>query len=458
MNIRNLSTFICVLLGNVLVAQQNITREWGRISQWEIDMQSYPEDPEADALVLFDLGDSYFADTDLGFRIIFKRTTRIKILKESGIKHAEISIPLYKDGSNVEFLRSIEAVSYTYENGVPSKTFLDKKDVFDEKISDNITVKKCAIPNVRKGAVIEIKYEIETPFLFNLPDWEFQSDKPTLYSEYKVHIIPFYEYVFIAQGLTTFDTYHSEKSEQKRWYGGVWYNDQDYTFGMKNQPAFRDESFLTSKQDYIAKIDFQLAIIHRPTGANQEIITTWPKMVNELLQHDDFGKYIKKCNSSAKDLVAGINEPTAQKIIEAVRDNFNWNGYYRKFASKSPKELNQSKTGSTAELNLFLTAALQANGIDAVPVLISTRKNGKIKSDYPFNHYFNSVVVFVNDANGSYLTDATTNLIGYNRVPPQCINEKGLLIKDVGKDNVSWINLTTTVPSANSANLVINLS
>ena len=77
--------------------------------------------------------------------------------------------------------------------------------MYEEKINDNWFQKKFVFPNVKSGSIIEYEYEIVSPFKFNLVDWEFQSELPTLYSEYKVFMVPFYEYVSSAQQIKKFD-------------------------------------------------------------------------------------------------------------------------------------------------------------------------------------------------------------------------------------------------------------
>ena len=72
-------------------------------------------------------------------------------------------------------------------------------------------VKKFAMPNVQVGSIIEYKYSIETPYKFNLKDWEFQRKIPTIYSEYTVRMVPFYEYTYLMQGVDKFDIQNSYK-------------------------------------------------------------------------------------------------------------------------------------------------------------------------------------------------------------------------------------------------------
>ncbi len=452
--------FLCFYsLCTLLSAQYlNPVKEWGKVSVTEMSMETYVEDPEAEALVLFDLGDSFFFDVDRGFEIRFTRIKRIKILKDTGVGFGEFSIPIYKDGMNAEKIASIEAISYNLEQGTTVKTAMIRSDLFEERISENWYLKKFAVPNVKRGTVIEIKYTLESPFLFNLPDWEFQDRIPTLYSEYTVHMVPFYEYVFLAQGITTFDVNQTKLDPFDRTFASIPYNDQIYTFGMKNIPAFRDESFITSRRDYITKIDFQLSKVNRTNGAKEEIMTNWPTVIEDLTKYESFGKYIKKSASLAEDFLIQIPEKSNKAIIEYVKSYFTWNGDYSGTAFQNPKELMAKKTGNSADINLFLSALLESAGFDATPVLISTRTHGKIKSDYPFLHFFNNVLVLVNDPSGKFITDGTSELISYNRIPPNCINEKGLVVKVGENEEITWLNLSNSLPSSISNNLVFELT
>ena len=103
---------------------------------------------------------------------------------------------------------------------------------------------------------------------------------------------------------------------------------------------------------------------------------------------------------------------------------------------------------------MYLLALLQAAGITAQPVILSTRNHGKIKIDYPFTHFFNYVIVLVDNDGQLLLTDATENSIPYNRLPTRCINEKGLI---VSKDSAKWISLNTSVHSLNLKSIVLSV-
>jgi hypothetical protein len=453
---------------------QQLSREFGVFR--EADMETAPPENEKDAvaMVLFDIGESKFIDTREGwYEIEFTRKKRIKILDRTGLDYAEVTIPFYINPSGRrETVENIEAFTYNRENGILVKKALDNSQVFEVKINNRYGAKKFVLPDVRPGSVIEYKYQLVTPFYFNLPDWNFQDRIPTLYSEYKVGMIPFYEYVFLLQGATELDIQTREEGKVLRKWGnvvksygqnvgsGIEFRDLIYTFAMKNVPSFRDESYISSADDYLVKIDFQLAKINHSVGFSEEIMSTWPKLCDDLLKNTYFGKYLSDSKKWAKGLLKSESRfqgqeasELARQLIEHVKTNFAWDQNYSKFTSKSAKDFFTQKTGNSADINLFLATLLREAGIEAYPVILSTRNHGKIKNEYPFHHFFNYAVVLVKLKDITYLADGSDALAPYNRLPPRCINEKGLIVDK----NFGWVDLETTVNSLNNKTIGLEI-
>ena len=456
------------------IFSQKMDVEFGQLSAGEMEMTHYEKDKEAKAVVLFDIGKSIFYDTDGGYDIRFTRHKRIKIFDNGESQHTEVSIPYYVDGyGKEEVVKSIEAITYNSENGRLTQKRLDPSTIYEEQLNKRWFNKKFVFPDVQDGAILEFRYVLETPFHFNLPDWRFQGKIPTIYSEYTVNMIPFYEYVFLVQGVSKFDYQNSVISKEKRTWGsvsevygqtfgnGVEFQDYIHTYVMKNVPAFRDESYITSINDYIIKMDFQLAKFHTPQGVTSNIISGWPVLNETLLKHEKFGKYIKNSSREAKKILkeklelAGLNDQKkAEKIIDYVKNSFEWNNYYGKYASQSPKDLVTNKNGNAADINLFMIAMLNAAGIRTQPLILSTRNHGKIHFQYPFDHFTNYVIALVN-TNSPFLADGTESLLPYNKLPTRCFNEKGLVVnKD---DEPNWIGLSNTASSLEKNTIDIGL-
>lgn len=445
-----LFTFVFII-SQTLIKAQNFSREYGVIGKAEIELKQYEPDKTAEAVVLFDIGKSHFIIVDGSFEIVYERSTRIKIFSEAGVKWADIEIPFYREGSIFERVTDITAMTYNYENGNLKKSEFNSANIYEEKINDSWSVKKITMPDVKPGSIIEYKYQVQTQFKFNLADWNFQWKIPVVYSEYEVKMIPFYEYVWLFQGASKFDTQISEKEKGlSSRFGGIEYNDMIHKYIMKDIPAFNNEEFITSINDYIMKIDFQLSKINYTNGASAAIMTTWPNLIKEFEKHENFGKYIKKSEKLASgvlDLDALIEKPENDKfndILNFVKQNYSWNKIDGKYASKSANDFLKDKYGNSADINLFTIGLLNAAGIDAYPVLISTRDHGKIKGTHPFSHLFNYVLILSNIDGKNIITDATQIYYSNYRIPPRCINDYGLIID---REQENWVNLQFKSPS-----------
>ncbi len=437
---------------------QRFSREYGLIAKAEIDLKNCPTDKDAEAIVFFDIGKSYFVKEDGSYNVVFERKKRIKIFNESGLKFSEVEIPFYQEGGIHEKVYDIEAMVYNFEDGKIKKTLFDLKNVYEVKVNENWTVKKFALPQVKAGSIIEYKYKVASQYHFNLRDWEFQESIPVVYSKYVVEMIPFYEYTWLLQGASKF-SYYKALHGRSRTFGQVNFNDKIHIYVMENLPAFKDEGFIASKDDYIVKIDFQLSKINYPSGGSRDIITTWPSLIKAMIKHNDFGKYANKAEGLAKKIL-NLNELTNNSdqekfnnVLSYVKENYNWNNQSNEYASKSVNQFIKDKFGNSADINLFIVGLLNGVGIEAVPVIISTRNHGKIKYDYPFSHFFNYVLILANVDGKQVLTDATSPLNSNYSIPPMCINDKGLIVK---KGEVMWVDLENGGQSKLSTSILID--
>lgn len=443
---------------------QEPIRAYGNVELTDFEVQAPDYDPDAEAIILFDVGKTRFFESETGLDISFKRLTRILILKESGLDWAEVDIPLYfKSYYEQERLNKLKACSYSTSDGLIYKNELDKEHVYEERINEFYIQKTFAMPAVKVGTIIEYEYEILSPFVVNLPDWEFQNRIPTLYSQYQVGITPFYEYTFLLQGGKPLDSYNFTDDWKDYFFRGRVYQNRVHEFVMTDIPAFEDESYITSVNDYIIKIDFQLSKIRRLSGQSTDFLTTWEALNEKLYEHEDFGGFIKKSERKAGSILSeqlpleGLDDgEKCRVIVDYVKNNFSWNGRSKYFSNKSVKEFLKEMTGSSAEINLFLIGMLRAAGLNARPLVLSTRDHGRIQTTYPYAHFFNYVVALV-DINGNLiLTDGTEPLLSFARIPQRCINHEGLLID---KEGEAWVNLTNSVafPSVVYRNLVLSI-
>jgi len=438
---------LIILVGTVAKSQTLYTQEPGRITQNEATMTVYDKDPDAEAVVLYEIGNTYFLGNDNtgDFDMYMEKRIKIKVLKQAGIEYAEFEIPYYLDGYNSEKIENLKAVTYNYEDEKLSKTELDQKNVFEEKIDDHWRRKKFAMPDVKEGSIVEVSYTIVSPYLFNIREWKFQKKIPVIYSRFSLRAIPYYEYTYIMEGARKFDEYtHGVVPNSETRWRNLKYQLYQYNMGMKDIPAFKDEEFITSENDYMISLNFQLSKIHYPQGGSKEIMSTWPALCNDFLKEDSFGKYINTATKEAKkilpslDLAGKTPEDQIKIITDYVKSNYSWNGDVTKFAEGKVSDLLKQKRGNSAELNLFLTGMLSAANIKVQPVLLSTREHGMVSLSHPFQQFLNYVIVQANTGEKNVLIDATEPMLLYNELPERCLNVKGLVVE---KNSEQWIDI-----------------
>jgi len=422
------------------------SQDFGTYQNEEFGFSRYEPDTAAEAVYLFDIGKSFFEfDHDDGnIYLHFVRRLKIKILSKAGSHWGNVEIPLRKSGDKMDELRMVDAITYTMENCRVHLTNLDQKSVFKEDRNADWRIMKFAMPDVQVGSVIEVQYEVKSPFAFYFHNWDFQKSIPVIYSEYTAAMVPFYIYTYLLQGKNNFDEFTSAESLNEQTVAGVKFRDMLHTFVQKNIAAFRTEPFMTCPEDYIIKLDFQLCEYRSPEGSKINYLSTWPRFCYSMLSDDNFGKKINDAASKNKSLLKTMTLPDAMEdkskfVYDWVVSAFKWDGLYEKYSDVKVGDLLKTRKGSVSDINLFLIGMLRAAGVEAYPVLISTRDHGKFKVDAPFDFFFNYVVAAV-WINGEFvLLDATEPTIGYGNIPSRCINEKGFLIKN--KKEFDWVTL-----------------
>lgn len=392
---------------------------------------------------------------------------RIRILNRNAFDVATISIPLYASDSYEERVESLDASTYNLVNNAVEVTKLDKSSVYKDKLNKNFTLRKFAMPNLKEGCIIEIKYALKSPYERYLHSWQFQGEYPVLWSQYTTTVPSIYDFVMLKQGYHPYKIQKSESgresysilspgataSESSRTFHFT-ANTANNTWAMENVPALKKEIFTSNLDDYIAKIDFQLSKIRYPEQPVKEVMNNWTVAAEELMKDPDFGESLSKNNNWLNDDVEKITESAktdleiAKKIYVYVRDNFTCTSHSRKYLSNPLKKTFQSRTGNVADINLLLTAMMMQKNIEAHPVMLSTKDNGKALEIYPIMDKFNYVVCQVK-ANGiNYMLDASYNKLGFGKLNNDCYNgyariiDKTPLLIDLSADSIKEVKTT----------------
>lgn len=431
-----LCTLIFIFPG---AAQENSSAKFGKISPDDFKTKVYSIDSGAAAVIIADKGSTEIIGNSKGwFSLEFKHFKRIHILNKNGYDAADVQVLLFTNDGLEEELQGLKAVTYNLEGDRVTETKLEKKAVFSDKKSKNLVVKKFTLPNIKEGSIIDFEYTVKSDFLFNLQPWEFQGQYPRLWSEYVVKMPQFLGYITLSQGYHPFHI-KDDKSRMKTFSimdnSGTTRTEHyslnatvtDFRWVMKDVPALKEESYTSTLNNHIAKLEFQLSDYRYPLTP-KKIMGSWQQASGELLKSENFGSTLTKDNGWLGDVV---NEATkgatndlekAKKIYAYVRDNITCTNYGRIYLEKTLKNILKDKSGNEAELNLLLTAMLIKAGFYAEPVMLSTRSHGYTYELYPLMDKFNYVISRLQLGGKHYFLDASQPRLGFGKLSYESYN------------------------------------
>lgn len=459
-------SFLLILNCFNLIAQKS-PKKFGDVDLKSVEMNTYPIDSNAEAVVLFDFGLTRFQYVkSQGFELIFQRHKRIKILRSDGYKYATVEIPVYRSGNSKEEVRSIKAYTYNTEDGTLEKVKLSKKSIIEEEVDKHWSNIKFTLPNVMEGSVIGYSYEIASDFIFNLQSWPFQDFIPTVYSEYNVKIPEYFYYQKVSKGYHPIEVNRSQSNgtitltSKSRSEGTVTqtsfqssvinYSTNDQQFVVRNVPAMTVEPHMTTPYNYMSKIEFELERTQFPQQPVETFMESWSQLNEKYLENEFFGKQVKGSGFLKKevenlDLAGKTSEEKVASIFDHLRSKMSWNGYYSRYVGSNLKRPYEDGKGNVSEINLTLASMLNKAGIKADPVLLSTRRHGYVNEAFAKSDQFNYVICKAYLSDDKYLLlDATSKSLPVGRLPRRCLNGNGWV---VSANNPGWININKYVGS-----------
>jgi len=183
--------------------------------------------------------------------------------------------------------------------------------------------------------------------------------------------------------------------------------------------------FVNNINNYTSAVSHELESVQYPNRPFKLYSTDWKSVTKTIHDDSDFGQELEKTNYFESDLnliLKGFTLPE-EKIIAVfnfVKTKVKWDNSFGIFCSNGVKKAYTDKTGNVAEINLMLTSMLRYAGLEANPVLISTRSNGI--AYYPTIAAFNYVVSAVDISGELVLLDATEKYSNINVLPYRDLN------------------------------------
>lgn len=440
--------------------------KFGKVSKEELQESSNPKDTEANATVLYRKQYVHFDYVQSeGFIQKNEIHERIKIYNKEGFDQATKIVRLYNGSNSLEEdLTKLKAYTYNLEGNKIVEVKLKNDGVFDEATNKYWKTKKFTMPNVKEGSVIEYKYVITSPFL-QVGEIDFQQKIPIKKLNFKFSAPEYFVYKKHTNSKATFYPKLIESKGRgeitltsKSRTGGLGFSDTKTSFNNstiefvehlvsvneENIPALKSEPMVSNLEIYKAQVLFELDYTNWPNEPIESYATTWERVSKKIYQSQEFGQELKKSNYYKDDIDAllnGVDNPSEkiQLIYNFVKFKVKWNGYNGFYTDEGVKDAYKEQVGNVADINLMLVSMLNYAGLDANPVLVSTRDNGIPL--FPTRDGFNYVIGSVQLADGYVLLDATDKYSTINTLPTRALNWQGRLIKKDGSS--SWVELNS---------------
>ena len=460
-----MKVILSVLVFFISINLQAQNFKFGKVSKEELGEKIHSEDLFANAAVLFKREHIRFEFSDrTGFYQVRTIHERIKIYNKEGFDWATKKIRLYHKTNFVsDKLFKLRAYTYNLVDGEIQINKLKSGGKFKEEVNEFWNISSFTMPNIKEGSVIEYSYEINSPF-WTIDDIDLQYTIPIDTLDVNVKTLDYFSYNKILNTQSLFiPNFKQSKSsrmlsttETNAGGSGGWsLNRKNATSNFQqnldeniisineiNIPALKGEKFISNLENYQSRLKMELTAVDLPGEPIRNYYNSWDAVTKTIYKLNSFGGQLDKLAFYKKDIDAittNLDNPKEKidVIYNYVKSKVKWNNKYGFSSNTGLKKAYGDGVGNVADINLMLVSMLRYVGVDANPVLVSTKSNGI--SIFPTKEGFNYVICHIEEQQIETLLDATDENSMLNILPIRDLNWKGRLVRSDGTSN--WINL-----------------
>ncbi len=444
--------------------------KYGKVSKAEVTESEHPINPEANAAILFKSSKTYYDYvSNKGFVLTTDVLERIKIYNKDGFDWATKEISLYTSGNDEEKVIGIKGETYNIENGKLVSLKLEKDGIFEEKENKYRNKKKITMPGIKEGSVIEYKYTITSPFVSSIDKIQLQYSIPLNklevtvkvpeYFIFKKHFNPKSTLQFLIKESSKNVTYNKSQivreSDSRGWVTNsrsknskLVYKENIFSIEKEDIPALKKEEYVDYLKNYAASLNWELLYTKFPSGVVENYSENWDDVIKKIYNNNEFGRELKDTKYFAEDLdqllsSIHVTKDKINSIFQFVKSKVKWNDYIGYYTDNGVRDAYKEGSGNLADINLMLTSMLKYAGLDANPVLLSTKNNGI--PIFPTRSGFNYVVASVELNDEIILLDASDKYNIPGMLPDYARNWLGRLVKEDGTSE--WVDLMSKMTS-----------
>lgn len=413
---------------------------FGQVSDDDLEMTVYEKDSSAAAVYLMNYCKARYDEIKKQPYYYYDYHYQIKLLNRSAFDEADIAFYFYKKRP----VENLKAVIHYIEDGERKSTEVTEFQTID--VSKYTKAYKFAFPNVKEGAVLEYRYTRVSNSIALPRDFYFQKKYPVKHAEYHF-IFPGYRDYQMLQPDLKFDEFdYREVPMTKRL--STTKTLTEYWWKAYDIPGLPSEPYINNVMDYRHKIRLQVVSFFIGGGTKEnKYKPEWMALGADFQFFLDryYENYrptpqVRKILKPLKEQITGTTSDIdkLRLLYDYVQNSIEWNEQYTRFLTQSMEDTYKDKSGTSADINLFLYRLLKHYGMEVYPIMVSSRENGRITKEYPFVEQFDHLILQVNIYDRKIIIDATDKTYPYDLLPAGAIGQEGFLVKKGGS---TFINL-----------------
>lgn len=436
--------------------------KFGKVSKEELKEKVHPTNKEADAAVLYRSQRTYYDFNEgVGFTLITEVHERIKIYTKDGFEWATKEISYSRNDDVAEKVSNVKGYTYNLVEGKVVDEKLRNNGIFEEEASNYRMKTKFTMPAINEGSVIEYSYTLRSPFIttidvtplqYTIPinKLDLQIEIPEFFG-FKYHFNPRSSLYFSVKTNSKTFRYSTNSTVRKYERAGVSHSNKTsklefvqnvYSIEEEGIPALKAEDYIDYLNNYAAFVTWELQFTKFPNSKIENYSSTWEGVAKSIYDDAGLRGELNRTGFFEEDidalLVGIVDAPSkAQAIFNFVRNKVKWNDYLGFVTENGVKKAYKEGQGNVGDINILLTSMLNYAGLQADPVLVSTRNNGIPL--FPTRNGYNYIVSGFHFNGGIILLDATDSNVGFGDLPYRARNWQGRIIRKDGSSD--WVSL-----------------
>ena len=411
----------------ILILPSAFCQDWGNVDDSEWLVTAPVDYPEANVLILFDIGKMEVKPD----AILFHRHVRAKILNKAGIDEIGNITFSYHEDDNIKDLKAqtIDMKGKKYK--------VDKKKFFT-KTSGHIKFKSFAFPSLDSGCIVEYQYTNSNDRYYSLDPWNFNAEYYTLKSRFNVVLWPGFDYTTAATNMSP--TQQQAAVEKIANMDDPSYPLISYTWELDDLPPIKEEPYMSFVGNYVSSISSQIVSYQFRGGRKVEFIKSWKDLgqqVYEFIRSYVDGKHkgIDKddvLTTLVDSLTAGLNNDMDKTrfLYDYVKNKIQEKASYSYFMNENLAELLDTRVGTGEEKNMLLVEMLKKANIPVWPVLIGSRDTHIFNPRIYHLDQFDNMIVKAEIGSDPVFMDASYKYYAFGTLPPESREFGGCQIED----------------------------